>query len=72
MATNNMNDPKIGIIGLGYVGLPLAVEMARYYDVTGFDINEQRIKELQDGHDATLEVADDELAAVKMGYTVDA
>ena len=67
-----MNDTRIAIIGLGYVGLPLAVEMAKYFDVTGFDINEQRIEELQGGHDATLEVADDELAAAKMGYTADA
>ena len=47
---------KIGIIGLGYVGLPLAVEFAKKYHVVGFDINFQRVKELEDGEDNTLEV----------------
>ena len=55
---------KIAIIGLGYVGLPLAVEFAKKYQVVGFDINEDRVKELNNGHDATLEVSDDNLNAV--------
>jgi len=55
---------KITILGLGYVGLPLAVEFAKKYMVVGFDINEKRIKELREGVDKTLEVADDELKAV--------
>ncbi len=46
----------IGVIGLGYVGLPLAVEFAKYYPVIGFDINKKRIDELQAGNDITLEV----------------
>ena len=52
---------KIGVIGLGYVGLPLAVEFGKKYDTIGFDINESRIKELKDGYDRTLEVEGDEL-----------
>ena len=54
---------KIAIIGLGYVGLPLAVEFAKKYDTLGFDINNNRIDELNSGHDSTLEVADDNLKA---------
>lgn len=52
---------KIGIIGLGYVGLPLAVEFGKVLDVVGFDINKERIEELRQGHDRTREVAPDEL-----------
>jgi UDP-N-acetyl-D-galactosamine dehydrogenase len=55
---------KIAIIGLGYVGLPLAVEFAKKRPVVGFDISEKRIKELNDGHDPTLEVDDADLQAV--------
>ena len=55
---------KIGIIGLGYVGLPLARLFATKYPVVGFDINEPRIKELNGGHDSTLEVEDDLLKSV--------
>lgn len=55
---------KISIIGLGYVGLPLARLLATKYPVIGFDINQPRINELNSGHDATLEVADDILKAV--------
>ncbi|RIV74382.1 nucleotide sugar dehydrogenase [Flagellimonas aequoris] len=54
-----MNNIKIAIIGLGYVGLPLARLFATKYPVVGFDINENRIKELQSGKDTTLEVEDD-------------
>lgn len=61
----NVNDLKLAIIGLGYVGLPLAVEFGRCRDVVGFDINQQRINELQNGVDATLETTPDELAAAK-------
>ncbi len=59
-----MNNPRITIIGLGYVGLPLAVEFAKKYPVTGFDINESRVSELKNGHDRTLEVSDVALKAV--------
>jgi UDP-N-acetyl-D-galactosamine dehydrogenase len=55
---------KIAIIGLGYVGLPLAVEFAKKYQVVGFDINEKRVNELNSGHDSTLEVSDENLKAV--------
>jgi len=59
-----MSDIRIATIGLGYVGLPLAVEFARKLPVIGFDINKARIGELNQGHDATLEVADDNLKSV--------
>jgi UDP-N-acetyl-D-galactosamine dehydrogenase len=55
---------KIAIIGLGYVGLPLAVEFAKYYPVLGFDISAGRVRELAEGRDRTLEVADADLQAV--------
>lgn len=55
---------KIGIIGLGYVGLPLAVEFGKKYPVLGFDINQSRVNALSAGHDSTLEVSDQELADV--------
>lgn len=60
---NNMNT-KIAIIGLGYVGLPLARLFATKYPVIGFDINEQRISELNQGIDLTLEVEEDLLKSV--------
>lgn len=59
-----MKDIKIAVIGLGYVGLPLARLFATKYNVVGFDINQKRINELQSGHDVTLEVEDDILSAV--------
>lgn len=59
-----MNSNKIAIIGLGYVGLPLAVAFAEKYRVVGFDINEPRIKELNEGHDHTLEIEDELLQSV--------
>lgn len=66
----NLQNAKIAIIGLGYVGLPLAVEFGKTRDVLGFDINQNRIDELEAGHDATLEVTDDELkTAIHLKYT---
>jgi len=59
-----MGDLPIAVIGLGYVGLPLAVEFARHFPVTGFDIEQRRINELHSGHDRTLEVTAGELAEV--------
>jgi UDP-N-acetyl-D-galactosamine dehydrogenase len=56
---------KIGIIGLGYVGLPLAVEFGKVMDVVGFDINQKRIEELKSGHDRTREVEPGELSQAK-------
>ena len=52
---------NIGIIGLGYVGLPLAVEFGKKFKTLGFDISQERIAQLRDGHDATLECSSDEL-----------
>lgn len=56
---------KIAIIGLGYVGLPLAVEFAKKFTVIGYDINPLRIKELAKGHDSTLEIEDHLLLSVR-------
>lgn len=56
-----LNTIRIGVIGLGYVGLPLAVEFGKKFDVVGFDINQTRIGELQSGVDNTLEVSSNEL-----------
>jgi UDP-N-acetyl-D-galactosamine dehydrogenase len=56
-----MKHPKIAIIGLGYVGLPLAVAFAKKYPVVGFDINQARVDELNSGKDHTLEVSDADL-----------
>ncbi|MEO8858869.1 MAG: Vi polysaccharide biosynthesis UDP-N-acetylglucosamine C-6 dehydrogenase TviB [Burkholderiaceae bacterium] len=60
---HSLDTTKIAIIGLGYVGLPLAVEFGKRYDTVGFDINTARIDELRSGHDHTLEVDAAELAA---------
>ncbi len=65
-----LQDVRLGVIGLGYVGLPLAVEFGRHFPTVGFDINERRITELREGEDRTLEVSSDELKlAVKLTYT---
>lgn len=64
MANNNR---KIAVIGLGYVGLPLAVEFAKKFPTIGFDINAKRIDELRSGKDNTLEVEDNELKSVSTG-----
>jgi len=68
-----MNNTKICIVGLGYVGLPLAVAFAEKFQVIGFDISSIRIQELEDGHDITLEIDDDLLVSVKdnIQYTSD-
>lgn len=58
-----LSDVRLAVIGLGYVGLPLAAEFGKYRPVLGFDINAERIAALMSGHDATLEVSNDELAA---------
>ncbi len=63
---NNIEQVKIAIIGLGYVGLPLAVEFGKKFSTVGFDINQARITELQSGQDHTLEVSSDELAQANM------
>ena len=58
-----MNNDRIGIIGLGYVGLPLAVAFAKHYQVTGFDINSRRVEELKQGIDHTRELTKEEIKA---------
>ncbi|MDT8371116.1 MAG: Vi polysaccharide biosynthesis UDP-N-acetylglucosamine C-6 dehydrogenase TviB [Gammaproteobacteria bacterium] len=66
------NRLSIGIIGLGYVGLPLAVEFGKYFETIGFDINKSRIDELLNGHDSTLETTDEELkGASHLRYSLD-
>jgi UDP-N-acetyl-D-glucosamine/UDP-N-acetyl-D-galactosamine dehydrogenase len=65
-------DTRIGIIGLGYVGLPLAVEFGKRYPTVGFDIKASRIAELKSGKDSTLETTPEELAAAKhLTFTTD-
>ncbi|MFN0730043.1 nucleotide sugar dehydrogenase [Polaribacter gochangensis] len=59
-----MNNIKIGVVGLGYVGLPLARLFATKYEVVGFDINNERVRALTSGVDTTLEVSNDDLIAV--------
>ncbi|MBU0911550.1 MAG: Vi polysaccharide biosynthesis UDP-N-acetylglucosamine C-6 dehydrogenase TviB [Gammaproteobacteria bacterium] len=58
---NNLNDVTIAVVGLGYVGLPLAVEFGKKFETIGFDINTDRIQELNSGVDHTLEVSSEEL-----------
>jgi len=63
---------KIGIIGLGYVGLPLAVEFGKHYPTIGFDINIDRISELLNGHDRTKELSDEGLENINnLNFTND-
>ena len=52
---------KIGVIGLGYVGLPLAIEFGKFFPVVGYDINKLRVNELNEGEDKTLEVDKNEI-----------
>lgn len=66
----NLSNKKIGIIGLGYVGLPLAVEFGKIYNTVGFDINQNRINQLLKGIDSTLELDPDDLKlANKLVYS---
>lgn len=60
-----LEDVKLAVVGLGYVGLPLAVEFGKKRPVLGFDINKRRIDELKAGHDHTLEVEDDDLTSAQ-------
>ncbi|MDH5414296.1 MAG: nucleotide sugar dehydrogenase [Flavobacteriaceae bacterium] len=66
-----MKNTKIAIIGLGYVGLPLAVEFGKKYQVVGFDINKQRIKELRQNLDVTMETESSELESVNVSSLSD-
>ncbi len=69
----DLDDLRIGVIGLGYVGLPLAVEFGKQYPTVGFDVKKERIAELEAGEDSTLETSPEELAeASKLSFTTDA
>lgn len=65
-----MKEVKIAVIGLGYVGLPLARLFSTKFSTIGFDMNQQRVDGLMSGHDATLEVSDELLqeAIAKYGF----
>jgi len=64
------NKIKIAVIGLGYVGLPLAVEFGKQFPTCGFDISNKRLEELDDGFDRTLEVTNEELeSSTKLQFT---
>jgi UDP-N-acetyl-D-galactosamine dehydrogenase len=66
----NLRNLKIGVVGLGYVGLPLAVEFGKRFHTVGFDIKAARVDELRKGHDSTLETTEEELGeAKKLSYT---
>jgi UDP-N-acetyl-D-galactosamine dehydrogenase len=66
----DINNLRIGVVGLGYVGLPLAVEFGKKYPTVGFDISEERVAELEGGTDSTLECSPEELADAKhLTYT---
>ena len=68
----DINNLRIGIVGLGYVGLPLAVEFGKKYPTVGFDIKTDRVAELEGGSDSTLECSSEELAeATKLAFTSD-
>ena len=64
-----INYPTIGVIGLGYVGLPLAVEFSKKYDTIGFDISYERISQLKDGIDKTMELSSEVLKNSALSYT---
>ncbi|EIM02567.1 Vi polysaccharide biosynthesis protein VipA/TviB [Rhodanobacter thiooxydans] len=67
-----MNEPGIALVGLGYVGLPLAVEFGKQLDTIGFDTSASRVDELRQGHDHTLETPAGELAAAgRLSFTTD-
>ena len=66
----NLRNLKVGVVGLGYVGLPLAVEFGKRFSTVGFDIKADRVDELRKGHDSTLETDEAELAsATKLSFT---
>jgi UDP-N-acetyl-D-glucosamine/UDP-N-acetyl-D-galactosamine dehydrogenase len=67
-----LDEVRIAIIGLGYVGLPLAVEFGKHFDTLGYDVNGARVNELRNGRDHTLEVQSEDLAeAHRLRYTAD-
>ncbi len=68
----NARQDKIAVVGLGYVGLPLAVHLSKRFDVLGYDLKAKRIEELNSGHDRTLEVSPQELNDTNIRFTDDA
>lgn len=66
-----MNNDRIGIIGLGYVGLPLAVAFAKHYEIIGFDINSNRVDELKNGIDRTRELSKDAITTTSSLFFTD-
>ncbi|MDJ0784509.1 MAG: nucleotide sugar dehydrogenase [Desulfosarcinaceae bacterium] len=71
MTSLKAREDKIAVVGLGYVGLPLAVHLAAHFDVVGYDLKSERIAELRAGHDRTLEVTDADLRQSNIHYTSD-
>src|SRR5581483_1293990 len=68
----NLRKCRIGVVGLGYVGLPLAVEFGKHFQTLGFDVKAPRIRELEAGHDSTLEISRAELKSAKyLRFTTD-
>ena len=65
----NKKDIYIGIIGLGYVGLPLAVEFSKFFKTIGFDKSRSRVNELKDNFDKTKEILSEDLKKTKLKYT---
>lgn len=65
------SSPRISIVGLGYVGLPLAIALARQFDVVGYDVKSSRIEELQQANDRTGEISPHELRSTKLKLTAD-
>lgn len=63
---------SLAVVGLGYVGLPLAVAFARHFSVIGFDANEEKIAAYREGHDVTEEVGDEALQKAEIEYSADA
>lgn len=62
---------KISVVGLGYVGVPLAVEFAKHIEVIGFDINEEKVNQYKNGHDVTKEVGNEEMKKTTVEFTCD-
>jgi UDP-N-acetyl-D-galactosamine dehydrogenase len=71
MTSLKAREDKIAVVGLGYVGLPLAVHLAAHFDVVGYDLKKERVEELRSGHDRTLEVAQADLEKAAIHYTAD-